>query len=255
MSDAEIEALLRSRLEHDEPGRPSLPLPRALTPLQRAFLALEDAQARLARMEQAAREPIAVIGIGCRVPGGGNDAASFWKLMRDGVDAIGPVPADRWDAEALYDPDPATPGRIATRSGGFLESVDQFDPGFFGIAPREAQGMDPQQRLLLEVAWEALEHAGRRPTGWSIRAPASSSACAAATTPTCRSRAATVRCSTRISPRASRTAWSRGACRTCWACRGRASRSTRRARRRWSRCTWPASRCAAASATWRWPAA
>ena len=73
-------------------------------------------------MERAAREPIAVIGLGCRVPGGGNDPASFWRLMHDGVDAIGPIPADRWDAEALYDPDPETPGRIATRCGGFLHS-------------------------------------------------------------------------------------------------------------------------------------
>ena len=135
--------------------------PATLTPLQRAFLALEQAQARVARLEQAAREPIAVIGLGCRVPGGGDDPARFWALMRDGVDAIGPVPADRWDAEALFDPDPARPGRIATRAGGFLDRVDRFDPTFFGIAPREAQGMDPQQRLLLEVAWEALEHAGQ----------------------------------------------------------------------------------------------
>ena len=118
--------------------------PATLTPLQRAFLALEQAQARVARLEQAAREPIAVIGLGCRVPGGGDDPARFWALMRDGVDAIGPVPADRWDAEALFDPDPARPGRIATRAGGFLDRVDRFDPTFFGIAPREAQGMDPQ---------------------------------------------------------------------------------------------------------------
>jgi acyl transferase domain-containing protein len=138
-------------------GQPSL------TPLQRAFLALEDAQARLAQAEAAAREPIAVIGLGCRVPGGANDAASFWKLLAEGVDAIGPMPADRWDIEALFDADPATPGRIATRSGGFIEGIDRFDAGFFGIAPREAQGMDPQQRLLLEVAWEALEHAGTAP--------------------------------------------------------------------------------------------
>jgi acyl transferase domain-containing protein/acyl carrier protein len=133
----------------------------ALSPLKRAFLALEEAQSRLSAMERAAREPIAVIGLGCRVPGGGNDAESFWNLMRDGVDAIGPVPADRWDAEALYDPDPEVPGRIATRAGGFIGPVDQFDAGFFGIAPREAQGMDPQQRLLLEVGWEALENAGQ----------------------------------------------------------------------------------------------
>ncbi|CDN87115.1 type I polyketide synthase [Hydrogenophaga intermedia] len=135
----------------------------ALSPLKRAFLALEAAQSRVAALETAAREPIAIVGLGCRVPGGANDSDSFWQLMRDGVDAIGPLPADRWDTESLYDPDPETPGRIATRAGGFLGPVNGFDAGFFGIAPREAQGMDPQQRLLLEVAWEALEHAGQAP--------------------------------------------------------------------------------------------
>jgi len=135
----------------------------ALTPLQRAFLALQQAQARVAALEGAAREPIAIIGLGCRVPGGGHDADSFWRLMRDGVDATGPLPADRWDVDGLYDPDPEAPGRIATRGGGFLGAVDGFDPTFFGITRREAQGMDPQQRLLLEVAWEALEHAGQAP--------------------------------------------------------------------------------------------
>lgn len=135
----------------------------ALSPLKRAFLALEQAQARVAAMEQAAREPIAIIGIGCRVPGGGNDPESFWRLMRDAVDAISRVPADRWDIDALYDSNPEAPGRIATREGGFLGAVDEFDSAFFGIAPREAAGMDPQQRLLLEVSWEALEHAGQAP--------------------------------------------------------------------------------------------
>ena len=113
-------------------------------------------------MEQAAREPIAVIGLGCRVPGA-NDPAGFWRLLQDGVDAIGPIPADRWDADALYDPDPEAPGRIATRCGGFLNKIDQFDPSLFNISPREAMGIDPQQRLLLEVCWEALEHAGQAP--------------------------------------------------------------------------------------------
>lgn len=134
-----------------------------LSPLKRAFLALESAQARVASLEQAAREPIAVIGLGCRVPGNAHDSDSFWRIMRDGIDAISTLPADRFDIDDLYDPDTEAPGRISTREGGFIGTVDGFDPGFFGIAPREAQGMDPQQRLLLEVSWEALEHAGQAP--------------------------------------------------------------------------------------------
>lgn len=140
------------------------PIDPGMTPLKRAFLALEETRARLAASEAASREPIAVIGLGCRVPGGGHDGHSFWALMRDGVDAIDRVPAERWDIEAYFDPDPEAPGRIATREGGFIaQPVDAFDAGFFGIAPREAQGMDPQQRLMLEVAWEALENAGQAP--------------------------------------------------------------------------------------------
>ncbi len=146
--------------ERTPPGSDNATAP-ALSPLKRAFLALEETRARLAAVEGASREPIAIIGFGCRIPGGANDAESYWRLLHDGVDAVGPVPADRWDADALYDPNPDTPGRIAARAGGVLRAVDQFDPAFFGIAPREAQGMDPQQRLLLEVAWEALEHAGQ----------------------------------------------------------------------------------------------
>jgi acyl transferase domain-containing protein/NADPH:quinone reductase-like Zn-dependent oxidoreductase len=151
-------------MSHTDPPRPP-PAPEGsgMTPLKRAFLALEDAQARLQAAESASREPLAVIGVGCRVPGDVDGPDALWALMRDGQDAIGPIPADRWDADALYDPDPEKPGRIATRAGGFLRRVDLFDPGFFAIAPREAQGMDPQQRLLLEVAWEALEHAGQAP--------------------------------------------------------------------------------------------
>ena len=107
-------------------------------------------------------EPIAIIGIGCRFPGAKSPEA-FWQLLRDGVDAITEVPADRWDIDALYDPNPATPGKMNTRWGGFLKQVDQFDAQFFGIIPREASSMDPQQRLLLEVAWEAIEDAGQIP--------------------------------------------------------------------------------------------
>jgi acyl transferase domain-containing protein/acyl carrier protein len=105
-------------------------------------------------------EPIAIIGIGCQFPGAHGPEA-FWQLLREGVDAITEVPAERFNLHAFYDPDPATPGKMNTRWGGFLDQVDQFDPHFFGISPREAQRMDPQQRLLLEVTWEALEDAGQ----------------------------------------------------------------------------------------------
>ena len=116
-------------------------------------------------------DPVAVIGMGCRFPHADGPQA-FWQLLRDGVDVITEAPADRWDLSVFYDPDPAAPGKMSTRWGGFLEGVDQFDAGFFRISPREAAQTDPQQRLLLEVAWEALEDAGlvleslaRSPTG------------------------------------------------------------------------------------------
>ncbi|MCI0581190.1 MAG: polyketide synthase dehydratase domain-containing protein, partial [Chloroflexi bacterium] len=105
-------------------------------------------------------EPIAIIGMACRMPGGSNDLDAFWRLLHNGVDAVTEVPADRWDVDAYYDQDPDTPGKTYTRYGAFVEQVDKFDPLFFEIAPREAISMDPQQRLVLEVAWEALEHAG-----------------------------------------------------------------------------------------------
>ena len=107
-------------------------------------------------------EPNAIVGLGCRFPGATNPE-SFWQLLRDGVDAIVEVPAERWDIDALYDPNPKTPGKTSTRWGGFIGEADQFDAAFFGISPGEAERMDPQQRLLLEVAWEALEDAGLAP--------------------------------------------------------------------------------------------
>ncbi len=108
-------------------------------------------------------EPIAVLGIGCRFPGGVATPEALWALVRDGVNAVTDIPAGRFDADALFDPDPEAPGAMYVRRGGFLEDVNLFDADFFGIAPREARRMDPQHRLLLEVAWEALEDGGLVP--------------------------------------------------------------------------------------------
>ena len=132
--------------------------------LRSAYLTVERLRRQVDDYERAATEPIAVIGLGCRFPGGAVDADTYWDVLSQGVDAVRTVPADRWDAEDLFSPTPA-PGKLSTTSGGFLERVDQFDHEFFGISRREAVFMDPQQRITLEVAWEALENAGQAPNG------------------------------------------------------------------------------------------
>jgi len=133
-----------------------------LPPKRLALLALE-LNTRLERLEKRASEPVAIVGIGCRFPGGATTPDEFWRLLRDGVDAVSEVPASRWDIDRYYDPNPDAPGKMSTRWGSWLQDVDRFDAKFFGIAPREATGLDPHQRLLLEVTWEALEHAGQAP--------------------------------------------------------------------------------------------
>jgi acyl transferase domain-containing protein/acyl carrier protein len=114
-------------------------------------------------------EPIAIIGIGCRFPGGVNNPQTFWQALLDELDAVTEVPSSRFDLETYYDATPATPGKVMSRWGGYLDDIDRFDAAFFGIAPREADRLDPQQRLLLETAWEALEDAGQVPDSEAIR--------------------------------------------------------------------------------------
>jgi acyl transferase domain-containing protein/SAM-dependent methyltransferase/NAD(P)-dependent dehydrogenase (short-subunit alcohol dehydrogenase family) len=129
------------------------------TPIKRALLAVEEMRRALDASARARREPIAIVGMGCRFPGA-PDTESFRTLLIEGRDAIGEIPRGRWDVDGFHSDDPDEPGKILTRYGGFLEAIDQFDARFFGIAPREAASTDPQQRLLLEVVWQALEDAG-----------------------------------------------------------------------------------------------
>ncbi|MBN6544612.1 type I polyketide synthase, partial [Actinacidiphila bryophytorum] len=133
--------------------------------LKRAYLTMERLQRQVEEYERARTEPIAVVGVGCRFPGGVTDAASYWSMLLGGTDAVGEIPADRWDHERFYDEEAGRPGKIYTRSGGFIDGLDRFDHDFFGISRREAMAMDPHQWLTLQVAWEALEDAGQAPSG------------------------------------------------------------------------------------------
>jgi acyl transferase domain-containing protein/D-arabinose 1-dehydrogenase-like Zn-dependent alcohol dehydrogenase/acyl carrier protein/NADP-dependent 3-hydroxy acid dehydrogenase YdfG len=120
---------------------------------------VETSEAALDVLPVASDEPIAIVGMACRFPGAA-DPDAFWALLRDGVDAVREVPEDRWDTDALFDADVATPGKMSTRWAGLLDDVASFDAAFFGISPREATQIDPQQRLMLELSWEAIEDAG-----------------------------------------------------------------------------------------------
>ena len=137
-----------------------------LTPLQKAAILLQRSQARIAELEHHDAEPIAIVGMGCRLPGG-NDPEAFWHMLAEGRDAISEVPEGRWNLDTYYDPDPTIAGKMYSKWGGFLGDVKGFDASFFSISPREAIWVDPQHRLLLEVAWEGLEDAAILPSSLS----------------------------------------------------------------------------------------
>ena len=128
--------------------------------LKRAMATIANLKDKVAHLEKKQSEPIAVIGMGCRLPGESDSPEEFWQLLRDGLNAAVEIPNERWHHDEIYSEDPETPGAIYTRKAALIKDVDKFDPMFFGISPRESMTMDPQQRLLLEVVWEAMEYGG-----------------------------------------------------------------------------------------------
>ncbi|NES05390.1 MAG: acyltransferase domain-containing protein, partial [Okeania sp. SIO2F4] len=124
---------------------------------------LKTLESKLKTVEDKKKEPIAIIGMSCRFPGGGNSPEAFWEILSQGVDTVTQVPQNRWDINEYYDPNPDVPGKSITQNGAFISEIETFDAQFFGISPREVQSLDPQQRMLLEVSWEAIERANIHP--------------------------------------------------------------------------------------------
>ncbi|MBS1801531.1 MAG: polyketide synthase, partial [Acidobacteria bacterium] len=135
----------------------------AISADKQTLLALRALRQRVEELEAAEREPIAIIGMACRFPGGADTPEDFWRLLQERRDAVSEIPRERLDLESVYDPKPQTPGKTYSKWAGVLEAPGSFDAEFFGISPREAVSMDPQHRMLLEASWEALEDAGIAP--------------------------------------------------------------------------------------------
>ena len=134
-----------------------------LSPIKKALYEIRSLKGKLQDLTQAQNEPIAIVGVGLRFPGGASDAASYWKILADRLNTVTEIPASRWKIDDYFDSDPEAPGKMYSRHGSFLADAAGFDAHMFGVSPREALELDPQHRIALEVAWEALENAGCSP--------------------------------------------------------------------------------------------